>query len=181
MTTNSDALSERDEPSRWAALFEKCLGALPGRGLWPGGAGSIVDVLGMGRGRAARDTAPDESDIMDVRGRKNGMAGERKPMFLFRPRFLLFYLYVICYAVVRSYGEIGYRVSEYPSGGVKVREHIVAVSGSLPRWQRQTYRVIFTPLMVAEEEGRNLTAQAAEYSGSLLEDVLRSIKDLIPG
>ncbi len=104
------------------------------------------------------------------------MADEaRGGWFLFRPRFLLFCLYVMCYVSLRGSGEIVHQAADVRGAGFG-REHIVGADRSLPRWRRQTYRIFFSPLMVAEEEGRRLldrarglVRDAGDYGSGLLE------------
>ena len=89
------------------------------------------------------------------------MADEtRREWFVFRPRFLMFCLYVMGYVALRGSGEIAYQAAEVRGPAGSGREHIVGADYSLPRWRRQTYRTLFSPLMVAEEEGRRLLDRA---------------------
>ncbi len=83
---------------------------------------------------------------------------ERRGSMLLRPRFLLFCLYIMLYIIVRSNSEIVYQSVTVDGFPVR-REHIVGADYSIPRWRRQLYRVFFSPLMVAEEEGRRLMAR----------------------
>lgn len=95
---------------------------------------------------------------------------------MLRPRFLLFCLYCMCYVALRGSGEIVHRAVEFRSPqGVGV-QHIVGSDPQIPRWRRQTYRVVFSPLMVAEEEGRRILSEgrgwmrsAGEYGRDFLE------------
>lgn len=80
----------------------------------------------------------------------------RAPFFL-RPRFLLFCLYVMCYVALRGYGEILHQEAMVDNRGR--REYVVGSNRAVPRWRRQMYRAFFSPLMVAEEEGRNLLSR----------------------
>lgn len=105
------------------------------------------------------------------------MSDESRGSILFHPRFLLFCLYVMGYLTLRAYGEIVYRPADMQVGGRIVREHVVGSSLNVPRWRRQAYRVFFSPLMVAEEEGRRLkdkgqglVEQAGDYGRNYLPD-----------
>lgn len=106
------------------------------------------------------------------------MADERKGTLLLRPRFLLFCLYVMCYVALRGYSEIILQqVPVQTDGGRMVQTYIVGSSSEVPRWRRQAYRVVFSPLMVAEEEGRRimgkgrgLISDAEQYGRSFLPD-----------
>lgn len=86
------------------------------------------------------------------------MAGEGKGTLLLRPGFLLFCLYVMAYFTTRGYGEIIYSPMAVRGGGASTAEHVVGVNYDIPRWRRQMYRAVFSPLMVAEEEFRRLAA-----------------------
>ena len=105
------------------------------------------------------------------------MAEEKGRSFILQPRFLLFCLYVMAYVCLRAYGEV---VHETRAGtslfGRRGADHVVGASAKVPRWRRQVYRIAFSPLMVAEEEGRRLgdaavelVQQAGDYGKGLLE------------
>lgn len=105
------------------------------------------------------------------------MADDRRGSLLFSPRFLLLCLYVMCYLTVRAYGEIVYLGVDSRFGSRFVSNHIVEPSNHIPRWRRQVYRVVFSPLMVVEEEGRRLkdkgtglVEEAGDYGRSYLPD-----------
>ncbi len=100
------------------------------------------------------------------------MAEERKGSTLLRPRFLLFCMYVMLYVTIRSTGEIGYQTASINGSGT--RQHIVGPTNLAPRWRRQVYRIFFSPLMVAEEEGRRLLARGE----GLVRDAGRRGRDL---
>ncbi len=80
------------------------------------------------------------------------------------------------YIALRGSGEIIHQSAELRGAFGAGREHIVGADRSLPRWRRQVYRIFFSPLMVAEEEGRRLVDRgrgmlqdAGEYGSGLLE------------
>lgn len=105
------------------------------------------------------------------------MADDRKGPLLLRPRFLLFCLYVMCYVALRGYSEIILQQAPVQTDGRIVQTYIVGSSSEVPRWRRQLYRVVFSPLMVAEEEGRcivgkgrGLVSDAEQYGRSFLPD-----------
>lgn len=117
--------------------------------------------------------------------------------FLFKPAFLLFCLYVMGYLTIRSYGEIAYQqLANNPSqsppqyqqspsgrgggggggrGGDNTRDAMITTNPTIPRWRRQLYRAIFSPLMVAEEEGRRF---ASTQRG---QNLLREAEDRLRG
>lgn len=83
----------------------------------------------------------------------------------------------MCYLTLRAYSEIVYQPVDMRSGLRIVREHVVGSSLNAPRWRRQLYRVVFSPLMVAEEEGRRLkdkgeglVQDAGDYGRNYLPD-----------
>lgn len=87
------------------------------------------------------------------------MGEANKGSLLLRPRFLLFCLYFMGYLALRGNGEIVHQfVSAQRQEGAG-REYIVGPNPEVPRWRRQTYRVFFSPMMVAEEEGRRLASR----------------------
>jgi hypothetical protein len=105
------------------------------------------------------------------------MADDKKGTLLLRPRFLLFCLYVMCYVALRGYAEIILQQAPVQMEGRMVQTYIVGSSPEVPRWRRQVYRVVFSPLMVAEEEGRRLAGKgrglvsdAEKYGRSFLPD-----------
>ncbi len=105
------------------------------------------------------------------------MADEKRGTVLLRPRFLLFCLYVMCYVALRGYAEIILQQAPMQMGDRMVQTYIVSSSSEVPRWRRQVYRVVFSPLMVAEEEGRRivgkgrgLVSDAEQYGRSFLPD-----------
>jgi hypothetical protein len=67
------------------------------------------------------------------------------------------------YLTVRAYGEIVHQVAEVRGVNAVTREYIVGSDPSVPRWRRQVYRIVFSPLMVAEEESRRIAANAKGY------------------
>lgn len=80
----------------------------------------------------------------------------------------------MAYLTLRAYSEIVYQPIGVRLSG---REHIVGSPPKVPRWRRQAYRVVFSPLMVAEEEGRRLkdkgeglVEEAGDYGKSYLPD-----------
>lgn len=87
------------------------------------------------------------------------MADDRRGSLILSPRFLLFCLYVMAYLTLRGYGEIVHQEVEARRGGAYVNAHVVGSSSEVPHWRRQAYRVVFSPLMVAEEEGRRLVGK----------------------
>lgn len=95
---------------------------------------------------------------------------------MLRPGFLLFCLYVMCYLTVRAYGEISYQPVQLQSRNGPVPGYVVQASYSVPRWRRQLYRAIFSPLMVVEEEGRRL----ADGGRGLVRDAGNYGRDLLP-
>lgn len=105
------------------------------------------------------------------------MADDRRGSILLTPRFLLFCLYVMAYMTLRAYAEIVHQPYDARVGSAIVRQHLVGSSPDIPRWRRQVYRVVFSPLMVAEEEGRRLkdkgeglVQDAGDYGRSYLPD-----------
>ncbi|MDR1535475.1 MAG: hypothetical protein LBU64_10325 [Planctomycetota bacterium] len=79
--------------------------------------------------------------------------------------FLLFCLYVMFYLTLRGNGEIIHQEVDLRTGGGIARIHIVGAGQEIPRWRRQAYRIFFSPLMVAEEEGRHFLAEGRELMG----------------
>ncbi len=80
-------------------------------------------------------------------------ASAPRPFFLFRPKFLMFVIYVIGYLFLRSNGMISKQSVALPgSHGVEVF-HMIGVNPDLPHWQTQLWRALFTFAMVCEEEG----------------------------
>ncbi len=80
-------------------------------------------------------------------------AAAPRPFFLFRPKFLMFVIYVIGYLFLRSNGMISKQSVALPgSHGVEVF-HMIGVNPDLPHWQTQLWRALFTFAMVCEEEG----------------------------
>ncbi len=105
------------------------------------------------------------------------MADEKRHSLIFSPRFLLLCLYIMCYVALRGYDEIIYQAVDLSAGREVVKEHIVGSSPLVPRWRRQAYRIVFSPLMVVEEEarrladkGQGLVQNASEYGRSYLPD-----------
>ncbi len=84
------------------------------------------------------------------------MAAEqhRKPFFLFRPKFVLFCLYVAAYAWLRSAGDIDLQSISLPSPRGTEVFRMIGASPELPHWRQQLYRAVFSLPMVVEEEGR---------------------------
>lgn len=81
------------------------------------------------------------------------------------------------YLTLRSCSEIVHQAVDMRSGTRIVKEHVVGSSPGAPRWRRQLYRIAFSPLMVAEEEGRRLkdkgaglAREAGDYGRSYLPD-----------
>gem|GEM_PF-1889029 len=89
------------------------------------------------------------------------MADGNRGSILFSPRFLLLCLYVMCYLTVRAYGEIVCLGVDQSFGSYVGGNHIVEPAGQIPRWRRQAYRAVFSPLMVVEEEARRLKDKGA--------------------
>lgn len=105
------------------------------------------------------------------------MAEGRKPFLFFRPRFILFCLYVVGYVALRHYGEIIQQAVDKRVDGVVTKEYIVASALTVPRWRRQLYRASFSPLMVVEEEvmrvytgGGNIIREFVEAARGYLPD-----------
>ena len=109
------------------------------------------------------------------------MASEqRKPFFLFRPRFVLFCLYVALYAWLRHEGEIAMQAISLPSPrGVEVYRTIGA-NPSLPYWRQQLWRAFFSFLMVGEEEGRKLKVIADDLYHEA-QGTVNTVQDYLPG
>ncbi|MDR1612055.1 MAG: hypothetical protein LBT97_04640 [Planctomycetota bacterium] len=98
-------------------------------------------------------------------------------LFLFRPGFLLLCLYAMVYVMLRTNGEIVSRNPSAYQGGTAYTEYVVCPDPALPRYRRQFYRAVFSPFMVAEEEGRwlgsrgrGLIERVGEYGRRLLPD-----------
>ena len=105
------------------------------------------------------------------------MANDARGSVLFNPRFLLFCLYVMCSLTVRAYGEIVVLGANPMFGKQTPGARIVEPASQIPRWRRQGYRVVFSPLMVAEEEiyrlkakGAGLVEEAGDYGRNILPD-----------
>ena len=94
------------------------------------------------------------------------MADENRGTPILKTNFLLFCLYVMFYITLRGNGEIVHREAEFRSGASVGRMTIVGAEHAVPRWRRQAYRVFFSPLMVAEEEGRRLFAESRALTGA---------------
>ncbi|MCD8352516.1 MAG: hypothetical protein LUC93_18075 [Planctomycetaceae bacterium] len=90
------------------------------------------------------------------------MAADRKPFFLFRPRFLLLCLYVAAYWILRNYGEVAIQSVFLPSPAGTQVYRIVGPNPDLPHYRQQLWRALFSLPMVAEEEGRKLTDRGRE-------------------
>lgn len=104
------------------------------------------------------------------------MADERRGTFLLRPRFLLFCIYVMAYMTARAYGEVVYQTMDLRRGNQVVQEHMVGSNPAMPRWRRQAYRAVFSPLMVVEEEGRRIMSRGS----GLLRDAREYGRDYLP-
>ncbi|MDR3078014.1 MAG: hypothetical protein LBV15_04540 [Planctomycetota bacterium] len=83
-----------------------------------------------------------------------------------RKKTLLLVLYIIGYAAFRWNGDIVHQEVDLRASSVIGRRHIVGAGPALPHWLRQTHRVLFSPLMVAEEEGWWLADEAGEAARS---------------
>ena len=105
------------------------------------------------------------------------MAEEKKKSALHRPKFLLFLLYVGGFVFLRFYGHIVFQSAEVRGTPGLAREYVVGTNPMLPRWQRQVYRAIFSPLMILEEEGRRVADQGM---GDVVQNLGDSVKNLIP-
>jgi hypothetical protein len=93
------------------------------------------------------------------------MADENRGIPVLKPNFLLFCLYVMFYLTLRGNGEIIHQAADVRAGAESRRIHIVGAEQNIPRWRRQAYRIFFSPLMVAEEEGRVLLAEGKNAAG----------------
>ncbi len=118
------------------------------------------------------------------------MAAEHKAFFLFRPRFLLFCLYVAAYVLLRVHGEIVFQQISVPSGngGVQVFR-MASAAPDIPYWRQQVWRALFSAAMVVEEEGqpaitwvRRLVGVAQERTGegSLIDRAIDAGRSLLP-
>ncbi len=119
------------------------------------------------------------------------MAGEHsKIFFLFRPKFLLFCLYVAAYILLRTHGEIVFQQVSIPggNGGVQVFR-MASASPDIPYWRQQVWRAVFSAAMVVEEEGQPLiirvrrlvdTAQERSGEGSLIDRAVDAGRSLLP-
>lgn len=87
------------------------------------------------------------------------MADDRRQPMVYRPRFLLVCLYIMCYITLRGYGEIVSQVTDVRVDNVVSRRVIIGSDPTVPRWRRQVYRALFSPCMVIEEEGRRLATE----------------------
>ena len=103
------------------------------------------------------------------------VANTTRGSVLFNPRFLLLCLYVMSYLAVRGYGEIVVLGANPLFGRQTAGTQIVEPASQIPRWRRQGYRVVFSPLIVAEEEilrlkakGANLVEEAGDYGRNFL-------------
>jgi hypothetical protein len=74
----------------------------------------------------------------------------------------VFLLYAMVYVILRSKGDVVHQRVPAQRDGQNYTEIVVGPDYNLPRWQRQLYRAVFTPLMVAEEEGRWLGTQGRD-------------------
>ncbi|MDR1518737.1 MAG: hypothetical protein LBU23_01145 [Planctomycetota bacterium] len=95
------------------------------------------------------------------------MADENRGSPVLKTNFLIFCLYLMLYITLRGNGEIIRREADVRvEGGVR-RVHLVGAEQEIPRWRRQAYRIVFSPLMVAEEEGRALLTEGGNVVGQL--------------
>ena len=78
------------------------------------------------------------------------------PSFVRRHFLLSLIVYAGLYGWLRAEGSIEYMRVPVFSEGDSATQEVVAPPWKLSRWKRQAYRVVFSPLMVAEEEGRTL-------------------------
>lgn len=104
------------------------------------------------------------------------MSDKKKPPLLLRPRFVLFWLYVFLYALLRMAGIIEAR--EYQgSDSWFLKPAAVAPNPDKLRWQRQTLRALFSLPMVLEEEARLAAAKGQSAVTERVEDEYRRATD----
>ena len=118
-------------------------------------------------------------------------ADHKKGFFLFRPKFLLFCLYVAAYVMLRMHGEIVYQQVAVPgqNGGVQVFR-MVSADPHIPYWRQQAWRGVFSLAMVVEEEGQpviiqvrrliNRAQQDRNGNGSLVDRAVEAGRNLLP-
>lgn len=114
----------------------------------------------------------------------------RRGFFLFRPKFLLFCLYVAAYVMLRMHDEIILRQIAVPGRTVRgdVFEMAMPHPG-LPRWRQQLWRALFSAAMVVEEEGQPVIVRVRAYMGrpqeregeeSLVDRAIEAGRSLLP-
>jgi hypothetical protein len=115
---------------------------------------------------------------------------KKKGFFMFRPKFLLFCLYVAAYVMLRMHGEVVFQQISVPggNGGVDVFRMASANPG-IPYWRQQLWRGVFSAAMVVEEEGQPVLApllglinkaQERTGEGSLIDRAVEGGRSLLP-
>lgn len=86
---------------------------------------------------------------------------KKRGFFLLRPGFLFLCMYIMAYTVLRNNGEIVYSYGRTQQGA---SVHMVNPNPEMPHWRRQVYRLVFSPIMVSEEESRSLAVRGRKFA-----------------